>query len=138
MWQADEGVYFACTNGGAGRRGQLWRYVPSPREGTPREVDQPARLELFVEPNDSRLVESADNLTMSPFGDLVVCEDRQGELVRLVGVTPAGGLYTLAENHARTEFAGVTFSPDGTTLFVNLQERGETFAITGRWHRRRA
>jgi uncharacterized protein len=29
--------------------------------------------------------------------------------------------------------AGATFSPDGTTLFVNVQRRGLTLAITGPW-----
>ena len=33
------------------------------------------------------------------------------------------------------EFAGATFSPDGRTLFVNVQEPGTTFAIWGPWRR---
>jgi secreted PhoX family phosphatase len=33
------------------------------------------------------------------------------------------------------EFAGATFSPDGSTLFVNIQaSRGMSFAIWGPWH----
>jgi secreted PhoX family phosphatase len=31
--------------------------------------------------------------------------------------------------------AGSTFSPDGETLFVNIQTSGITFAITGPWER---
>ena len=31
------------------------------------------------------------------------------------------------------EWAGATFSPDGATLFVNIQTPGITFAITGPW-----
>jgi len=31
--------------------------------------------------------------------------------------------------------AGVTFSPSGKTLFVNIQHVGLTFAITGPWKR---
>ena len=31
------------------------------------------------------------------------------------------------------EWAGATFSPDGDTLFVNIQTPGITFAITGPW-----
>ena len=50
-------------------------------------------------------------------------EDRDAKLVRLVGVTPKGELYTLAGHTARSEFAGVTFTPDGTTLLVNIQHR---------------
>jgi secreted PhoX family phosphatase len=33
------------------------------------------------------------------------------------------------------EFAGATFSPDGQTLFVNIQRPGITFAIWGDWSR---
>jgi hypothetical protein len=31
----------------------------------------------------------------------------------------------------RSEFAGPTFSPDGSTFFVNIQSRGLTYAIWG-------
>jgi hypothetical protein len=33
------------------------------------------------------------------------------------------------------EFAGATFSPDGETLFVNIQTPGSTFAIWGPWRK---
>ncbi len=36
-----------------------------------------------------------------------------------------------ARQHA--ELAGVCFSPDGTTLFVNVQQAHVTLAITGPW-----
>lgn len=133
MWRGSDGIYFACTNGGRRKKGQIWRYIPGPAEGTPAEASQPGRLELFIEPNDGTLIENADNLTMAPWGDLIVCEDRSGEVIRLVGVTPAGKFYTLANNHLRSELAGACFSPDGTTLFVNIQGPGLTLAITGPW-----
>lgn len=126
-------IYFACTSGGVKRIGQIWKYTPSRWEGRPGEKDEPGVLELFLEPNDSRLIQNADNLTAAPWGDLVVCEDRQEDVVRLVGVTPAGGCYTLAHNHVKGEFAGACFSPDGSTLFVNLQTVGMSLAITGPW-----
>jgi len=133
MWAGDDGVYFVCTNGGAKRIGQIWRYVPSRLEGGRGEGDEPGTVELFIEPNNSALVEKADNLTVAPWGDLILCEDRSGEEVRLVGVTPTGRLYTFARHHRRCEFAGVTFSPDGSTLFVNVQDAGLTIAIVGPW-----
>ena len=34
-----------------------------------------------------------------------------------------------------SEWSGVSYSPDGTWLFVHLQYPGETFAITGPWER---
>jgi len=133
IWYGDKELFFACTSGGHEEAGQIWRYIPSEHEGTEEELKSPGRLELFVEPNDTRLLNNADNLTVAPWGDVVLCEDRNRSVVRLVGVTPQGGIYTLAHSRLRTEFAGATFSPDGSTLFVNAQGKGMTFAITGPW-----
>lgn len=135
IWYATDGVYVACTNGGPARRGQIWRYRPSPHEGTPAERSDPARLELFLEADRSSLLRRADNLTMAPWGDLVVCEDGSG-VDSLVGVTPVGDQYVIARNaRSRGELAGSVFSPDGSTLFVNLQREALTVAITGPWPR---
>ncbi len=132
-WYGNDAIYFACTNGGRNKKGQIWRYLPSRFEDTPDEQKEPGKLELFVEPNDSNLVENADNLTVAPWGDLIVCEDGDNEQF-LVGVTPEGEFYKLGKNAAsHSELAGVTFSPDGTTLFVNIQHDGLTLAITGPW-----
>jgi secreted PhoX family phosphatase len=133
MWYGRDAVYFCCTNGGRIKAGQVWRYVPSPHEGQPGEAGDPGRLELFVEPNDTNLLENGDNITVAPWGDLVICEDGEG-IQHLVGVTPAGELYKIGRTRlAHDEFAGATFSPDGRTLFVNLQGAGLTLAITGPW-----
>jgi secreted PhoX family phosphatase len=137
MWYGNDAIYFACTNGGPEYKGQIWRYVPSPAEGTPEESRQPGRLHLFVEPNDQGLIDNCDNLTVAPWGDLVVCEDGSGEQY-LVGITPEGGIYRIAHNAhpSDCELAGVTFSPDGSTLFFNLQSAGLTLAVTGPWENR--
>ena len=136
MWQGEGAIFFACTSGGQKKKGQIWKYVPSVVEGQADEMARPGTLELFIEPNDSELVENADNLTVSPWGDLVVCEDGPGDQF-LVGVTPAGDIYKLGHNHyTKSEFAGATFSPDGSTLFVNIQHDGLTLAITGPWKQR--
>ena len=133
MWYGRNAVYFVCTSGGKEKKGQIWRYVPSPNEGENREEGTPGTLELFVEPNDSQLVENADNLTVSPWGDLIICEDGPGG-DGLVGITPTGEPYKFGRNAMNeSEFAGVTFSPDGSTLFVNIQSPGLTLAITGPW-----
>ncbi len=133
--EADTGaLYIACTNGGTLYKGQIWKYTPSPYEGTSREAQQPGTLQLFIEPNDSNLMENADNLTVTPWGDLIICEDGPNEEF-LVGVTPEGHLYKFARNAGNmSELAGATFSPDGTTLFINIQSHGITLAITGPWH----
>ena len=40
----------------------------------------------------------------------------------------------LMNSHAnRSELAGPTFSPDGQTLFLNIQRPGATYAIWGPW-----
>ncbi|TAE50073.1 MAG: DUF839 domain-containing protein [Bacteroidetes bacterium] len=132
MWFGENELYFACTNGGSKQQGQIFRYVPSPHEGTARENESPGQLELFLESDRSRLVQHCDNLTIGPSGDLVVCEDRPHP--RIMGITPSGGSYVIAENVGfESEFAGAVFSPDGTTMFVNIQDAGLTIAITGPW-----
>lgn len=129
IWWSGGEAYFACTTGGHAELGQLWRYRPG-------DDSNRGTLELFIESSDSNLLCNADNLTAAPWGDLIVCEDRQGPTVRLVGVTPTGATYPLANNHAECEFAGVCFSPDGSTLFVNIQHEGLTVAVTGPWRGR--
>jgi secreted PhoX family phosphatase len=136
MWYGNGAVYFACTNGGPARAGQIWRYVPSPHEGREGEVDEPGRLELFIEPNDIALLQNCDNVTVAPWGDIIMCEDGPGEQF-LVGVTSDGSLYKLGRNAiSGSELTGATFSPDGTTLFTNIQGNGLTLAIIGPWDRR--
>jgi uncharacterized protein len=132
MWFGQNEVYFACTNGGQKEQGQVFRYRPSAHEGTPRERDAPATLEIFAEPNNSDIMKSCDNLTVAPWGDVVLCEDHPHSF--LVGITPQGELYRLAENVGfQSEMAGGVFSPSGKTFFVNIQEAGVTLAISGPW-----
>lgn len=135
MWYGNDAVYFACTNGGPERLGQIWKYTPSPAEGGSGEGENPASLELFVESMDRSVLENADNLTVAPWGDLFVCEDGGGDQF-LIGITPEGSTYRFGRNALNTsELAGATFSPDGTTLFMNIQHAGLTLAITGPWSR---
>jgi uncharacterized protein len=62
-----------------------------------------------------------------------VCEDRERK-DHIVGVTQYGALFKFAKNAMNdSEFAGAVFSPDGSTLFVNIQTPGLTLAITGKW-----
>jgi hypothetical protein len=133
MWYGNDAVYFASTSGGHNAKGQIWRYIPSPNEGTLEEANAPATLELFIEPNDESVLQYADNLCVSDFGDIIVCEDG-GPVNHVLGVTPKGQVYKLARNTKnKSEFAGSCFSPDGSTMFVNIQNPGLTIAITGPW-----
>lgn len=134
IWFGDNEFYFACTNGGRRSIGQIFKYTPSPYEGQSKEIEDPAILELFLEPNKVNVVKNCDNLTIAANGDLVICEDDLSP--RIIGVTPQGKTYKIASNVGfKSEFAGATFSPDGSTLFVNIQLPGLTLAITGPWEK---
>jgi hypothetical protein len=129
-------IWMMCTTGGQKGLGQIFYYQPSSDEGQPGESTNPGKLVLFSEPNNPQLLRHGDNLALMPNGDLLVCEDNQN-IQRLIGVTAEGKFYVLARNpRGASEFAGATFSPDGSTLFVNLQQQGATVAITGPWHQR--
>jgi secreted PhoX family phosphatase len=131
IWYGGGAVYFCCTTGGPAKKGQIWKYVPSPDEGKAGEAARPGKLELFIEPNDRTVMENCDNLAIAPWGDFIVCED--GPLGNfLLGVTPEGRIYRIAQvGFSRTELCGCCVSPDGGTLFVNIQRPGMTVAITG-------
>ena len=111
-------LWFDDTEGGDERKGQIFRYRPG--AGT---------LELFFEGRDDGRIDKPDNITITPWGDLWLVEDGDGDN-RVVGVTPDGSLYEFASNRA-SELAGPTFSPDGRTFFVNMQAPGLTFAVWG-------
>lgn len=133
MWYGKGHVYFACTNGGAIQKGQIWKYTPSPYEGTALEDKFPGKLELFIESPKAEILEAADNLCVAPWGDLVIAEDGSNTQY-LRGVTPSGDIYTIARNrYSNSEFAGVCFAPNHPILFVNIQTPGITLAITGPW-----
>ncbi|HVZ30255.1 MAG TPA: alkaline phosphatase PhoX [Asticcacaulis sp.] len=132
-------LFFACTAGGERAFGQIMRYIPSRFEGTADEATEPGHIELFVESKDLRVIDYADNVVVSPRGELFVCEDRYSDVLvnHLKIVTPAGKVATFAANvdKGHSEWAGVCFSPDGSTLFANVQTNGLTVAITGPWER---
>jgi secreted PhoX family phosphatase len=145
--------FFCCTSGGAIKRGQIMRYVPSRWEGRGHveESSAPGTLELFVESTDPAELNYGDNLTVAPNGHLIVCEDAYVDYDQTLlpreymplglttgcyirGVTPAGAVYKIAHLHGNTELAGVCFSPDGKIMFVNVYSPAKTLAITGPWH----
>ena len=129
----DGAIYFVCTNGGTEAKGQVWRYIPSPNEGTSQEKESPGQLELFVEPNDPKILDHPDQMTVAPWGDVFLCEDGDDDQY-LVGITQQKQFYRFARNALDdSELAGVCFSPDETTMFVNNLKSGLTFAITGPW-----
>jgi uncharacterized protein len=133
MWYGQGSVFFTCTIGGSRKNGQIWKLTPSAFEGTPDEKKNPGYLELFIEPNNPDRLENADNITVSPSGEMYACEDST-RAAHIVGITQSGALFKFAKNAMNdSEFAGATFSPDGSTFFVNIQSPGLTLAITGKW-----
>ena len=137
IFWGDGELYLTATSGGPIERGQILRYVPSPDEGKRGERRRPGRLQLFVETTDEKSLNMGDNLTVAPWGHLIVCEDNYSDTLRnhLKGVTPDGRLYTIGRNvfQGNSELAGVCFAPDNQTMFVNIQYPGITLAITGPW-----
>jgi secreted PhoX family phosphatase len=134
LCDAGDRFAFTCTIGGPSRLGQVFTYKPSPFEGTSEEKGTPGRLELIAESDLDSLLRNADNLVMAPWGDLLVCEDTASEC-GIVGIRPDGSQYEVACNtYTASELAGVCFSPDGSTMFVNIQYPGMTLAITGDWN----
>ena len=124
MWYSDNVVYFTCTSGGQKKLGQIWKM--NVKKNT---------LELMFESNDSNAMRACDNITISPWGDVIVCEDGRGR-DRIIGIKNDGSTYVIAENYLNnSEFAGANFSPDGKILFVNIYSPTMTLAITGPWNK---
>ena len=120
-------IFFNCTQGGAFRAGQVWKYAPGP-DGAD------GKLTLVFESPGADTLDMNDNLAFAPWGDLILCEDGPGNQY-LRGLTPEGKIYDLARNahKDKAEFCGACFSPDGRTMFVNVQNPGMTYAIRGPW-----
>ncbi|MER6629609.1 alkaline phosphatase PhoX [Streptomyces sp. NPDC000987] len=133
-------VYFVSSfarsadGSAADHYGQIWRYDPAARRLT--------LVIVFGPDTDVQLPgESPDNICLAPGGGLMVCEDGNGAQY-VFGVTRQGEVYPMARGRQNIgtpeapewgEFAGVTFSPDGRTMYVNCYTPGTTFAVTGPW-----
>ncbi|GAA3943456.1 PhoX family protein [Actinomadura viridis] len=133
-WWGHGKAYFVASyseqaaGAAADHAGQVWKY--DPRKET-------IELELVFKPGGR--FDGPDNITVSPYGGgVILAEDGDGEQY-LVGTTRKGEPFAFARNAFNdSEMCGVTFSPDGRTLFASRQSPGVTFAITGPWHRVRA
>lgn len=142
-------IYFLSTSGGDRRFGQLWHYIPA--DGRLRDEDQ---LVLVFESPSGSVLDSPDNLCLTPNGGALFCEDDASndsdthtlapgitDVNRLVSLGSKGEPFEFAVNLLNdSEFAGGCFSPDGEVLFVNLfgsaaPGSGMTCAIWGPWER---
>jgi secreted PhoX family phosphatase len=122
IWRMEDGFAITCTSGGPNQAGQIFHLAPKGNGG---------ELRLIVESHNPGLLDMPDNITLTPWGDLLVCEDN-GRDNHLQLITRAGKVLPFARNAlSLSEFAGVSFSPDGRIVFVNMQVDGLTLAIEG-------
>jgi hypothetical protein len=111
-WYANGRIFFVSTNGGEMGFGQVFVYDPVA-----------STLTMIFESPSHEVCDGPDNCCVTPRGGLVMCEDAGGAQF-LRALTPSGEIFDLARNLRNTiEFAGVCFSPDGRTLFVNQYGR---------------
>lgn len=159
-WEGPDSIFFASTSGGdvkngdvnpdgfAEGYGQIWEYKPRGRSG--------GQLVLLFESPDGDVLDSPDNIVVTPRGGILICEDDSSsanagqddtsrffgeDKNRLVGLTMRGESFIFGENILNeAEFAGACWSKDGQFLFVNIfgedvAGTGGTMAITGPWER---
>ncbi len=135
--------------------GAVWAYHPS------RTDPDRGRLTLIYAAAARVAGNNPDNVTVSPRGGILTCDDgaavvdRFGAGQRLMGYRNDGLAYIFAKNNMQlsptdlarigrtgqfaaadyrgAEFCGATFDWSGRVLYVNAQIPGVTYAITGPW-----
>lgn len=155
--QHDGRFYLVDTEAGVDSAGR-----PGHGEGAVWELDPRAStLRAIFVAGSQRVGDNIDNITVSPRGGILLCEDGEpitddyGPGTRLIGLTEDGDSYPFAKNvisleieqavtagkrifpddYQGSEWAGCCFDPNGEVLFVNIQRPGITFAIWGPWER---
>jgi secreted PhoX family phosphatase len=98
IWYGDNSFFFNATDGGdipAGDdqgRGQVWEFRPSGNEG--------GWLTLIFESPSINVLNMPDNISVSPSGGLVLCEDGGDAPTQFLrGVTPGGQIFDFASNN---------------------------------------
>jgi hypothetical protein len=158
-WEDCGSIFFVSTSGGDAKNGdvnsdgyqegfgQVWEYRPWWKGGV---------LRLVYESPGAAQLDSPDNLTVTPRGGLIMCEDDASSahvdthplapgienVNRVIGLGRRGEAFELAVNVLNeSELAGCCFSPSGRTLFFNVfgsavtgqGVEGMTCAVTGPW-----
>lgn len=139
-WYHEGKAFIVSTSGGPVGQGQIFEY----------DLGSATMRILFASPS-GEVLDSPDNICVSPRDGIVLCEDGSG--VQFVhGLTQQGEIFPFAANdivigrrvpgkpaiepgdYRDQEWCGSTFEPtNGNWLFVNNQTPGITFAITGPW-----
>ena len=154
LWLVGGQLFIVDTSAGADARGRLGH-----GDGAVWRLDLASmRLTAIAVSAAATAMDNPDNLTVSPRGGILLCEDGFAEDVfgrgsRLLGLDAAGLAYIFCKNNVvldagqiaaagklvppgdyrGAEFAGACFEPSGRVLFVNNYTPGITFAITGPW-----
>ena len=153
----DGKFYFVDTEAGRDAAGR-----PGHGDGAVWEHDPAANTlrALFVA-GSQQVGDNIDNITVSPRGGILLCEDGDpvtdsyGPGTRIIGITAEGDSFPFAKNnidlereviagagkhilpndYRAEEWAGACFDAKGEVLFANIQIPGITFAIWGPWER---
>lgn len=148
IWYHNGKMYIVDTS--AGSEGCVWELTLATQ-----------RIKCIYVSQTQLAGNNVDNITVSPRGGILCCEDggqspdELGNGLRLFGLSANGQPYMFAKNNINftadqyaaagknllggtgnqlgSEFAGACFDPTGRTLFVNNYTPGITFAITGPW-----
>jgi secreted PhoX family phosphatase len=157
IWYSAGKMFIVDTAAGVDGNGRVGR-----GEGAVWELTLSSmRLRAVFVSGNQTAGNNPDNVTVSPRGGVVLCEDGGGSTdafgtgSRLLGLNPAGEAYILCKNNVNLnagqiaaagktvapadykglEFCGACFDPAGRILFANMQTPGITVAITGPWNK---
>ncbi len=139
IWYGHGAFYFVSTDGGSAAQGQVFQLCI--------ENGYETLTLLYDSPNPDAL-DNPDNLTVTPRGALMFCEDNSGDPAhtldgfsteRLVVLTNEGKVFTFANNLLNFSASGLGqyMRPSNPVVFngnFRAQEwAGATFDKTGRW-----
>ena len=69
-------IFFTCKRGGQAGLGQIWKYSPSK-----------SKISLFMN-QIILIIYGGDNINITPWGDLIICEDNDSNACKLIDVRP--------------------------------------------------
>jgi uncharacterized protein len=155
IWHAAGKMFIVDTGAGVNGSNQ-----PGQGEGAVWELTLATmRLRALFVSGAATAGNNPDNVTVSPRGGVVLCEDGGaspdafGSGSRLLGLNAGGEAYIFCKNNVQlsaaqiaaagkvvaagdfrgSEFCGACFDPTGRVLFCSIQTPGITLAITGPW-----
>jgi len=138
-WFGNGAVYFNSTDGGDAGQGQIWEYKPAGRSD--------GFVKLVYESPGGEVLSFPDNITVTPRGGLLLCEDHSFnrpddpfvplpnasgddtlQPQYLKGLTRDGRIFGVAANLLDDkEWTGATFTSNGAYLFANTQGATSNF-----------